>query len=89
MFNYKLGSHRFSLRHDQFKVKETDQNRQDPNDSDGDSLTLAWRYQLDINWNVGAEFINSTSNNENRTLWESRAAEHRQKQYMAIVQYKF
>jgi predicted porin len=89
MFNYKLGSHRFSLRHDQFKVKETDQNRQDPNDSDGDSLTLAWRYQLDKNWNVGAEFIDSTSNNENRTLWESRAAEHRQKQYMAIVQYKF
>ncbi|MFT4869799.1 MAG: hypothetical protein ACI9F1_000538 [Colwellia sp.] len=89
MFSYKLAAHRFSLRHDQFKVEETDTNTYDPNDSDGDSITLAWRYDLDKNWNVGAEFIKSTSYNENRTLWRNWAPEHTQKQYMAIVQYKF
>jgi hypothetical protein len=89
MFSYKLGAHRFSLRHDQFKVEETDNNSLDPNDSDGDSITLAWRYDLDKNWNVGAEFIQSTSYNENKTLWKTRTAENTQKQYMAIVQYKF
>jgi len=89
MFSYKFGDHRFSLRHDQFKVKETDLNRHDPNNSNGDSFTLAWRYDFDKNWNIGAEFINSTSYNENRTLWNNWAAQHTQKQYMAIVQYKF
>jgi hypothetical protein len=89
MFNYKLGAHRFSFRHDKFSVKETDINKQDPNNSDGNSITLAWRYDLDKNWNIGAEFIDSTSYNENRTLWTNWTAENTQKQYMAIVQYKF
>jgi len=89
MFNYKLGANRFSLRHDQFEVKETDFNKQDPNNSDGNSLTFAWRYDIDKNWNVGAEFINSSSYNENRTLWKNWTADNDQKQYMAIVQYKF
>jgi len=89
MFNYKLGANRFSLRHDQFEVKETDFNKQDPNNSDGNSITFAWRYDIDKNWNVGAEFINSSSYNENRTLWKNWTADNDQKQYMAIVQYKF
>lgn len=89
MLNYKMGAHRFSLRHDEFKVKETDINKQDPNDSNGNSITLAWRYDIDRSWNIGAEFINSTSFNENRTLWKNWVAENTQKQYMAIVQYKF
>ena len=89
MFNYKLGANRFSLRRDQFDVKETDTYLQDPNDSDGTSITLAWRYDIDKNWNVGAEYISTTSYNENRVLWENWTAENKQKQYMAIVQYKF
>jgi hypothetical protein len=89
MMNYKFGAHRFSLRHDQFDVKETDINQQDPNDSDGNSMTLAWRYDIDKNWNVGAEFINTTSYNENITLWENWTPKNTQQQYMAIVQYKF
>lgn len=89
MLNYKLGANRFSLRHDQFEVKETDLNKQDPNNSNGNSMTLAWRYDIDKNWNVGAEFINSSSYNENRTLWKNWTAQNDQKQYMAIVQYKF
>ena len=89
MLSYKLADHRFSLRHDQFKIEDTDINKYDPNDSNGDSFTLAWRYNIDKNWNVGAEFIKSTSYNENRTLWKNWAPEHTQKQYMAIVQYRF
>lgn len=89
MLHYKVGAHRFSLRHDEFDVKETDINLQDPNDSDGNSMTLAWRYDIDENWKVGAEFINSTSYNENRTLWKNWPPENTQKQYMAILQYKF
>ena len=89
MLNYKLGANRFSLRRDQFDVKETDINKQDPNNSNGNSITLAWRYDIDKSWNVGAEFINSSSYNENRTLWKNWTAENDQKQYMAIVQYKF
>ena len=89
MFNYKLGASKFSLRHDQFYVKETDTYLQDPNDSDGTSITLAWRYDIDKNWNVGAEYISTTSYNENRILWENWTAENKQQQYMAIVQYKF
>ena len=46
-------------------------------------------FKIDKNWNVGAEFINSSSYNENRTLWENWTADNDQKQYMAIVQYKF
>jgi len=89
MLSYRLAQHRFSLRHDQFKVEETDDNTYDPNDSNGDSVTLAWRYDLDKNWNIGAEFIKTTSYNENRTLWKNWTPQHTQKQYMAIIQYKF
>lgn len=89
MFSYQWEAHRFSLRHDRFKVEETDINEYDPNDSHGDSLTLTWRYDIDKSWNVGAEFIHSTSYNENRTLWTNWSPMQTQEQYMAIVQYKF
>lgn len=89
MFSYKMGKHRVSFRHEQFDVDEFDVNHYDPNDSDGDSNTLAWRYQYDKNWQLGLEYTESTSNNESRTLWPNWAPKHTQKQTMAIVQYRF
>ncbi|WP_416307171.1 hypothetical protein [Neptunicella sp. SCSIO 80796] len=87
--SYQWQQHRFSVRYDKFDVKETDNNPADPNNSNGDSVTVAWRYDLDKNWNVGAEWLHITSDNQNRALWSNWTAKHTQRQIMMLIQYRF
>jgi hypothetical protein len=47
--------HSNSLRFDKFKAHEGDVFPWDPNNSDSHGVTLAWRFDLDKNWQIGAE----------------------------------
>ncbi|WP_438864645.1 hypothetical protein [Neptunicella sp.] len=87
--SYEWQQQRFSIRYDNFDVTETDNNPADPNNSNGDSITIAWRYTVDNHWNIGAEWLSVTSNNQNRTLWRNWQAENKQRQLMLLAQYRF
>lgn len=89
MLSHKWNQHRFSLRYDDFETVETDNVPQDPNDSDGHAWTLAWRYDVHKNWQVGAEWLSLESYNENRYVLWNWPAEESQQQIQAVVQYKF
>ncbi|MDN4503539.1 hypothetical protein QX776_14090 [Alteromonadaceae bacterium BrNp21-10] len=86
--SYKWQNHRFSLRYDHFDVTDIDNNPMDPNDSNGHSITAAWRHNLNKHWNVGAEWLMVDSDNENRTLWPKWTAKNKQKQLMLLLQYR-
>lgn len=80
--------HRLSLRYDNFKVEETDLWPTDPNDSDGDAWTLAWRYQAHQHVNLGVEYLHSKSHNQNRSLWDWPVTSQ-QKQLQINIQLSF
>ncbi len=88
MASYHWQPHRLSLRYDGFRVDETDQTPADPNDSDGHSVTLAWRYIVSDAISLGVEWIGLTSHNENRQLWQGWAPDHTQHQVMAVIQWR-
>ncbi|NVK54184.1 MAG: hypothetical protein HWE26_01105 [Alteromonadaceae bacterium] len=89
MASYKVDQHRLSVRFDQFKVNEKDLLPEDPNDSHGYSVTFAWRYQLNHNWNIGVEWLGTASTNKSRTLWQGWQARQSQQQALALVQFRF
>ncbi len=89
MLSHKWKAHRFSIRYDNFETVENDSIPQDPNSSDGDAWTLAWRYDINSNWQVGAEWLSLESSNKNRYMLWGWPAEESQQQAQAIVQYKF
>lgn len=89
MLSYHWRDHRFSARVDDFWVKENDSNTGDPNDSEGNAYTLAWRWDLHPHLNVGAEYVRVDSENDNRTLWNGWEADHRQSQWQLLVQARF
>ena len=75
MLSHKLNQHRFSVRYDWFDTTELDDYPIDPNDSQGDAWTLAWRYSVNEHIEVGAEYLDLTSDNESRELWGWRPQE--------------
>lgn len=90
MLSYLLDKkHRLSVRFDDFKAVERDANAMDPNDSNGHSVTLAWRHQLTSQWNIGSEYIRTNSDNENRALWQGLATKQVQNQFMLLTQFVF
>ncbi len=89
MLSHKLDKHRFSARYDWFDTTETDHYSDDPNDSQGDAWTLAWRYAYHRHLELGAEYLEVTSNNESRTLWPSWAAEETQRQVQLVLRVVF
>ena len=83
LIDHRLGKHRISGRVDDFEVDEQDEYSFDPNDSDGRGLTLSWRYDLQPGVQLGVEYMNLRSNNENRALWGwSRQQRHNQWQLL-------
>ncbi|SHH32204.1 hypothetical protein [Ferrimonas marina] len=64
--SYKHHQHRFSLRYDDFKTVDTDQNPVDINDSHGKAWTFAWRYQASQHIEVALEYLYASSWNANR-----------------------
>ncbi len=89
MLNYKLAQHRYSIRHDAFRVLDKDNNEFDPNSSDGKSVTLSYRYEYSDNWQLGTELTITTSDNTNRTLWLNWTPKHTQKSFALTAQYRF
>ena len=88
LVSYQYLAHRLSLRYDKFNVIERDAWLWDPNDSDGDGLTIAWRFDVTEQWQVGLEFSVAKSFVANRDLWQW--PQHaRQRQSLANLQYRF
>lgn len=88
MLSHKWQQHRFSLRYDNFKAREDDVWPWDKNDSDGYGVTLAWRYNLNKNWQLGIEQHFNTNESAIRAdLGEITEVD--QQQSLAVVQYRF
>jgi hypothetical protein len=88
MVSHKHKAHRISLRFDKFKVREDDIFPWDPNNSDGHGYTLAWRYDLDKNWQVGIEqHVNQNSADTRASL--NQATEIDQQQSLMVLQYRW
>ena len=70
------------------KVAEDDIFPWDPNNSDGQGYTLAWRYDLNKHWQVGLEqHINKNSADIRATLGQN--VEINQQQSLAVLQYRW
>lgn len=88
MLSHQMKQHRVSLRFDSFKVREDDIMPQDQNNSDGNGVTLAWRYNLDKHWQVGLEHHFNENSAENRASL-NQVVEINQQQSMAVLQYRW
>ena len=88
MLSHKHKTHRISLRFEQFQVSEDDVFPWDPNNSDGYGATLAWRYDLDKNWQVGVEQHINTNRADNRATLDQNV-EIDQQQSLAVLQYRW
>jgi hypothetical protein len=89
LYSYKIEQHRFSVRYDDFETTDEDHYPvQDPNASKGDSWTLAWRYDFNDSYQIGIEYLNINSWNDNRWLWQW-PREERQQQLQLVVDYRF
>jgi hypothetical protein len=88
MYSYKVGLHRFSVRYDDFSVVEDDIFPHDANNSDGRALTLAWRYKVNTNWQLGLEqHINRNRADIRSTLNEP--LKQNQQQTLAVAQFRW
>lgn len=88
MLSHKMKQHRVSVRFDKFKAREDDVWPWDENNSDGKSITLAWRYNLNKFWQFGLE----QHFNSNRAINRSDLAQKtrvNQQQTQAVIQYRF
>jgi len=88
MLTHKTPYGRFSGRIERFLVKEKDSFAIDANDSDGNALTLAWRFPVFDNDEIGIEYLTVDSYNENRQLWGWRQ-QNRQSQVQAVYKLNF
>ncbi|MGH1372342.1 MAG: hypothetical protein ACRBBW_09925 [Cellvibrionaceae bacterium] len=88
LLSHKIKQHRLSIRYDWFDTTERDDYLMDPNDSQGDAWTVAWRYPLSQHLEIGAEYLQLTSDNENRELW-GWDREARQQQTQLVVNLRF
>ena len=63
------GHHRFSVRYDEFRVRDEDRFRAaDPNDEEGDAWTAAWSFELDRRTSVVLELLSVDSTRPARAL---------------------
>lgn len=88
MYSHKFAAHRISLRYDDFKVREDDIFPMDMNNSNGRGVTLAWRYTINANWQLGLEqHVNRNQADIRSTLGESPQQD--QQQTLAVVQFRW
>lgn len=83
-----IGKHRTTLRLDYHSVSEDDRKPQDPNDSEGHAITIAWRYQLLDSIELGAEFHQHDTEVDNRSLVNVDKAQS-QSQARFVIAYIF
>lgn len=88
LVSQRIGTSRFSLRYDRWRVSDTDSFEADPNDSDGDAITLAWRRDMNSSWQFGLEYIHNDNVATNRITLGNPSGS-RQQQMMAVARYRF
>lgn len=88
MYSHKIDNHRISLRYDRFMVQEDDNMPIDINDSDGFGYTLAWRYNLNKQWQVGIEQHYNENTAPNRATL-SLEPNNSQNQTLFVIQYRW
>ncbi|MDA8622190.1 hypothetical protein N9L48_06035 [Psychrosphaera sp.] len=89
MAHYRLNTHRATIRFDGFNVTDNDFTSYDPNESDGNSVTVSYRYQASQSLQIGTEITMTQSENQNRTLWVGWQAKQKQTSYSITTQYRF
>lgn len=92
LLSYKWKQHRFSVRYDDFETVERDLVLKDPNSSDGHAWAVNWRYQLNQQFQVGMEYLQTESQNESRSQYGSGTlgqASLKQKQFLANVSFRY
>lgn len=88
MLSHRRGKHRVSARYDNWRVQEDDLLPEDPNASDGEGVTLAWRYDVSRRWQVGFEYVDTSNTAQNR-ITVAQPQFLRQQQVLAVLQYRF
>jgi hypothetical protein len=90
MLSYKTGVHRLSARIDDFKTIDRDASQViDNNDGNGSAFAATYRYTIDKNWQLGAEYSYTDSFQANRAQFAGLATELGQSQVMGVMQYRF
>jgi len=84
------GAHRYSLRYEEFDVDDLDRFKATVHNSDetGNSWMLAYRYQLNKQLQLGAEWLRIRSARDARTVIEGISAET-EKQLLFNITYRF
>lgn len=86
--HYFQDNHSLTARYDKFIVRENDNLPMDQNDSDGFGITIAWRYQINADWEIGTEFHynnNTAANREQLGL----PVEQKQSQSRLVLAFNF
>lgn len=86
--SYAKGKHRATLRLDKHRVSEDDLKPEDPNGSDGNGITLAWRFQFKDSIEIGAELHQHNTDVDSRGL-VNVATQQRQSQARFVLAYIF
>lgn len=88
MASQRFGATRISARYDWWDVAEDDLKPEDPNDNDGEALTVALRHDIDTHWQVGVEAVWLESTSANRPSLGLPATDEQQ-QWQLVLQYRF
>ncbi len=88
MLSHTVSQHRISLRYDRFMVSEDDVFPTDMNNSDGYGLTLAWRYDIDENWQLGIEQHFNKNTAQNRAQLDL-PIDANQQQTLLVAQFRW
>lgn len=88
MLSHLQGQHRYSMRFDRFIVKEDDSIPADINSSDGYGLTMAWRYDINQNWQLGLEQHLNKNTAQNRVTLNQQISDD-QHQSKLVVQFRW
>ncbi len=85
---FKQNNHSVTFRYDFWEVIEDDMMPNDQNNSDGESYTIAWRYQWNKHWEFGAEY-HYTSNWAQNRLQLNMPTHIDQSQSKLVLAYSF
>lgn len=83
-----LGKHQVTLRYDHFDVREDDYKPYDKNNNHGHAWTIAWRYQLSKQIELGAEWHTNATVVKNRSTL-GPDPEQSQSQQKLVLSYTF
>jgi hypothetical protein len=88
LLRYLHKQHQLSLRYELFKVIEDDDKPEYQNDSDGEALTISWRYQLSASIELGLEWHRNSNFVEHRSQVNEQVNQ-RQSQILAVFALHF